>query len=242
MIHEENYTVKWHDTDIKNEARPSAVLVFMQETANLQCKANGSPLNQLYFEQHMGFLLSRLAISFDRPIHAYDKIRVQTMTANSHGISFGRCFNVLRDDEIVARAISSWALLNTDTHEMIKVADSPVRLEDEPMIEIPVSLRFRIPSDVCMSEVGTRRVVYSDVDFNGHMNNTRYPDMLCDFLPDANALRVRSMSLSFLREAAYQKEIRIFRGQRDHTFWFRTLNESSEVCLEAEVLTESVDK
>ena len=35
-----------------------------------------------------------------------------------------------------------------------------------------------------LSLVGEHTVEYSDVDVNRHLNNTKYPDMLCGFLPD----------------------------------------------------------
>ena len=93
-----------------------------------------------------------------------------------------------------------------------------------------------------MVEVGVRRIVYSDLDYNGHMNNTRYPDMLCDFLPDGTVPHVRVMHFSYLKEGAYGAQLRILRGERmtenGKAYLFHTLNESGELCLEAEVITD----
>ena len=239
MIYGENYTVKWHDTDACGEVRPARILEYMQETSNLQFRAIGHPLNRMHDEQHMGFILSRIAICFDRPIHAYEQIRTETFATNGHGISFGRCFRILAGGETAARAYSVWALVRTDTHEMVKVSDCPVTLEEEPADEQPFPLRFRIPSDLALEEVGIRTVRYSDLDFNSHMNNTRYPDVLCDFLPDLTAYRVRGMSLSFLHEAAAGETLRVLRAADptdESKFWFRTVREDGQVNIEAMVL------
>ena len=242
MIYGEEYTVRWHDTDTGNEIRPARMLEYMQETCNRQFLAAGHPLNEMHRDDHMGFLLSRLALSFDRPVRAYEKIRVETCaTSDSRGVSFGRYFRVTRGGETVARATSTWALARTDTHEMIRVSDCPVDLGAEPSGDCPVALRFRIPGDITLDEVGTRTVRYSDLDFNGHMNNTRYPDLLCDFLPDLSEFRVGGMSLSFLHEAAAGETLRVFVGvDREDPFryWVRTLRTDGQTNIEALVILE----
>ena len=244
MIYGETYTVRWHDTDDENEVRPARMLEYMQETCNLQFLAAGHPLNEMHRDDHMGFLLSRIALSFDRPVHAYEEIRVETFAAESRGVSYGRCFRVMRGGEQVACATSTWALARTDTHEMIRVSDCPVDLGAEPMLDCPVPLRFRIPQDAALSEVGGRTVWYSDRDFNRHMNNTRYPDMLCDFLPDLSAFRVRGMAISFLHEAAAGATLRIFSARDTEDpdrYWFRTLREDGQINIEASVTLERRD-
>ena len=76
--------------------------------------------------------------------------------------------------------------------------------------------------------------------YNGHMNNTRYPNMLCDFTPDIRDRRVTRMSLSFLHEAAFDRTLTVYRAQADENggYFFRTLSEEGDVCLEARVTTE----
>jgi acyl-ACP thioesterase len=89
-----------------------------------------------------------------------------------------------------------------------------------------------------MEAVGERTIVYSDLDFNRHMNNTRYPDMICDFLPSMDGKWVTSLSLSYLREAAFGDTLTVHRkaveGAED-TFLIRTTRPDGLVCLEAEI-------
>ena len=76
------------------------------------------------------------------------------------------------------------------------------------------------------------------------MNNTRYPDMLCDFLPDLSAFRVRGMAISFLHEAAAGATLRIFSARDTEDpdrYWFRTLREDGQINIEASVTLERRD-
>ena len=47
----------------------------------------------------------------------------------------------------------------------------------------------------------------------GHMNNTEYPDMLCDFLPDPSQGLVTRISIDFRREAPLGAEMTILRAE-----------------------------
>ena len=99
--------------------------------------------------------------------------------------------------------------------------------------------KARITKDAPLFEVGKRKIVYSDIDYNMHMNNTRYPDMLCDFLTEmtdeSTAYRVSSLSLSYIKESLLGATLTITRGEmsEDGKINIRTLNEQGEACLEA---------
>ena len=77
-----------------------------------------------------------------------------------------------------------------------------------------------------------------------HMNNTHYPDMICDFLDEMtdekNEWRVAAMSLSYIKESHLGATLTVTRSEmaEDGTVFVRTLGESGETCLEAIVKLE----
>jgi hypothetical protein len=68
------------------------------------------------------------------------------------------------------------------------------------------------------------------------MNNTRYADMLCDFMPYDKIPNIRGISLSYLHEAAFGNTVKVYRTNSEERFDFRTVNEDGKVCLEAEII------
>ena len=86
---------------------------------------------------------------------------------------------------------------------------------DEPELQLEMPLRFRVPSDLTFETVGHRTIAFSDIDYNMHMNNTKYPDMLCDFLPDPAHTRVIGVSLAYRKEAAYGDTLTVERAVAD---------------------------
>lgn len=244
MYYSKNYTTKWHDTDCGGLLRPSALLVYMQETANLQCRDYGMDLNDLHSKEGMGFLLSRIMIKVFSPLHAYEDIEVRTWCINAKGYDFIRCFSVHRGEELTALAISHWALVDIREKKMHRTSEFD---REFPMGELPdeprIPGRVRIPASTEMEEVGHRSIVYSDLDFNRHMNNTRYPDMICDHLPSMEGKWVSSLSLSYLREAAFGDTLTVLRAPapgEGESYLIRTKRPDGLVCLEAEIGLESL--
>ena len=89
-----------------------------------------------------------------------------------------------------------------------------------------------------MREVGKRKICYSDIDYNMHMNNTHYPDMICDHLDEMTGeipYFVSKLSLSYLKESPLGATLTVTRSNmsEDGKIEVRTLNEAGESCLEA---------
>ena len=233
-----DYTTRWHDTDAERRVRPSAILVYMQETSNRHVADSGMSLDELRDKKGLAFILSRIRIVFHRPLFAFEDIRVETFTTPSRGYSSTRCFRVLSGETVIAEADTLWALVDIKDKRLCPFEAAGYLFEDEEPLNINIPSRTRMPSDLCAEPVGERRILYSDLDYNMHMNNTRYPDMLCDYMPIEAVSRIKGMSLSYLREAAFGDTLRIERAERNGVYYFRTLNSAGEVCLEAAVITE----
>ena len=238
MLYTEKYPVRWHDTDANREMRPSEVLAYMQECANHQFRTHAKTLDRMRDEDGVGFILSRIAIDFLAPIRAYEQIEVRTATCEGRALCFPRRFEILRDGEVVARAMSHWAMVNVRDRSLLRVADAPLSFGDEPEIEVSAPIRFRAPRELVFEQVGERRIGYADLDYNMHMNNTKYPDTVCDFLPDPLGVRVTGMSLAYHREAAYGDLLAVERAtDGEGNFYIRT-KKDGVICLEAFVSTE----
>ena len=244
MKHSEYYQVRWHDTDANRMVTPSRLVAYMQETANAQLLANGTSLDALRDEKGLAFLLSRITVVSYAPLYTGDEICVKTWICEGRGYRFDRCFRVLRGEEVVAEAYSMWALMDLRERRLLRATEFSYGFAGDEPLPPTFSARVRHPAACDMECVGERRIVYSDIDYNGHMNNTHYPDMLCDFTENILRKRVTGMTLSFLHEGAYGHTLKVLRrenSEEGRTF-FRTLDETGETCLEAVLTFEPIAK
>lgn len=239
MIYQETLTARWHDTDATLAVRPSQMLVYMQEMAFCHLNAAGRNLDDLRFNEGLAFILTRLTLKFYRPIRPAERVVAQTWVSEGRGVNFPRFFRLMGEDSTVfAEGASAWVLLDLATRLPVRTSAFSYGFTPEEPLAFSTPRRFAQPEN--MAEVGQRLIVYSDIDYNGHMNNTRYPDMVCDYLPEGVVPRIHTMHLEFAREAVFGSTLRVLRGERtddsgDTVYLVQTVNEQGEICLAAEV-------
>ena len=244
MKHTESFLTKWHDCDPDLIIRPSQILMYMQECGNRQCRAGQLDLDQIHEQDGIGFILSRIQVSIDAPLPPYVRIWVNTWCPPSRSFSFNRCFEVEYDGKVYARANSEWALVRLQDRSFIKAEDFHPAVpfpEDEPIDKHELPRRARVTSSAKLEEVGKREIRYSDIDYNMHMNNTKYPDMLCDYVPDMLGKYVSGFSLSYLHEAAYGDTLTIYRAESENGYLFRLVNQHGQTCMEAELYLQAMN-
>ncbi|MBQ9736245.1 MAG: hypothetical protein IJV96_05640 [Clostridia bacterium] len=233
MKWEEKFEVNTHDLDFNGIARVSALMRFMQEAANAQCRHMGPSLESLRDEQGVAFLLSRFSAGFYESIFAYDDLTVQTWGVESRGFSFNRCYRIWRNEQIVAEACAVWALVNIATRRPVRVSEYKPGFAYDEMLALDVPPRIVFPSTDALKLVGEHTVGYGEADQNMHLNNTHYSDMLCDTL-DLREKRIHRLSFNFLNEARLGDTVNIYSLHHGDDDFFRTLRTDGKVNVEAQ--------
>ncbi len=240
MKWEEKFKVKFHETDANEVVGASQAFKYIQEAAMCQLE-NQHPSYKELFEQKRAFILSSIRLEMHAPIFAYEQITARSWACPSRGVNFVRCYEIERDGEILCEAASSWALVSTDEKRLCAVEeiDTSNYYMDEP-IQTERPVRVRIPSALSMSLVGEYTVQLSDIDMNGHMNNTNYPRIICNCLPNAQKLRVRSIGIYFPNEAVLGETLKIYMSRVDNRYYFRTIRSDGKTNVEAELIVEEI--
>lgn len=234
----EHYRINTHDCDSSGFVRASLVQRYMQETANLQMLNAGLGPDELR-ARDMAFLLSRINVSLYSPLVGGDEIDVTSWGCESRGVSFNRCYQIRRAGEVVADAVSVWGLIGISDHRLVKVDEIEMDIAIDEPLELDAPRRVRIPREMNLSLVGERPIYYSDIDMNRHMNNTNYPDMFCDFIPDMENKRVIAMSISYAHEAPLGELLKVYTAESDGIYYFRTVRSSDGLTnAEANIIVE----
>ena len=230
------YTTTWHDTDAERRVRPTQLLVYMQETSNFHVASSGMTLDELRDKKRLAFILSKIKLAIHKPLYAYEDIDVETWTADTRGFGFLRFFRIKRGEEIIAEAESTWALVGLDDQKLYRTDSLDWNLEGDEVINVGLPNRFRVPHNEELTVLGERKIVYSDLDYNQHMNNTKYADMLCDFLPIERVGNIKGMSLVYLHEAHFGDTVTVRAKENEEGYLVRTVNSEGVACLEAQIL------
>ena len=219
-----------HDVDFNGVCRASALIRYIQSAAQQQLTDNGMSYDEL---KAMGkaFIISRIKVEFYQTVRAYDRLTATTFPCDSRGYSFIRCYALTQGEKIVAKAISVWALVDTQSRALVRVDDFSLPLKTLPPIDIELS-RFRTPS--LMLEVGEYRVRYGEIDQNRHMNNTTYPDLYATYLP-LDGKRIASISINYQNDAPANDTLKVYRIEADGCYYIRTVRSDGKVNTEAKI-------
>ena len=224
--------VDTHDADCAGYARPSALLKYIQEAANIQTSLS-KPSAAGLRDEGKYFVVTKLVLSVKEPLYARDDITVSTWACPSKGVTFNRCGMIERDGEVCATLSSAWALIDSVKGGFVRVNDVSFDFGEREALPLSRPLKLRIPDEAEMRLLGEYTVSYRDTDVNGHMNNTVYADVLFSFIPDCMHKRLTALTINYLHEAPYGRSFKVYGAILPDSCYFRTILPSGEIGVEA---------
>ncbi len=212
-------TVASYDVGADNRLRLSAVLRYQQEAAERQLIIGGCGWDE-QLAHGMVFVTSRWEGRFVRLPSMGERVTVTTWHRDRRGARFNRCYVWM--DESGARigeGVMVFALVSTDGHRLLRgdELDALVTIPacDAP-VDVPEPKRFSLPP---LAAARTYTVGWSDTDRNGHMNNTRYPDLACDALGGVpHGQHVARVSMHFAGETRRDETITLAAAVTDAAY------------------------
>lgn len=223
-------TADIHDVDFNGVARASAIMKYIQTSAQMQLTENGLSYDKLKSSKR-AFILSKIRIDISEGVRAYDRLCAETFPCESRGYSFLRCYRLKRGDTVIARAASVWALIDTESRSLVRVNDFNLGLPTLPPLDLTVG-HISLPCELL--RVGAYHVNYEATDQNRHMNNTRYPDMYSNYLP-LEGKRIKTIAINYMKEARMGEKLDVLRASYDGKYYFKTQREDGEINTIAEI-------
>lgn len=211
-VHGREYEIRARDCGADGFVRDEALFEVLQEEAAAHADSLGIGFHDL-LPAGRTWLLARMRLDLGRRPRYRERITVSTWPSGLSGLIALRDFKISGPDgERLAGATSSWLLVDFATRR-------PLR--PEPMRDLLPSDPERIlAADAAKLEdfpgkpAGRAfRVLASDLDVNGHVNNTVYVRMLEDFLAEGpDGRKPRSTEINFLGEAFLGDELSVWLG------------------------------
>lgn len=201
--------------------RVSAFMELAQQIAEDNSEALGFGYNALIAKNDV-WVLSRMQMRFTDMPRFKDKVRFESWHAGVEGPLFIRDYEMLSaDGEPVVVANSSWAIMDIDSRAVQRPDrfDIPAESLGRPSSLASSPKKIRIPADAVLEGSFSHAVVYSDVDYNHHVNNTRYVVWAMDCLGDAVKGEVTEVNVNFNHEIAPGANAEILRYRAGNTYY-----------------------
>lgn len=220
-IYEKTITVDTTDADLYDHLRPDALLRYFQNIGTEHSALLGMGREYLRGEFHSCWILTRVWFGLNRPIHAGETIRLRTWNRGITGIQVYRDFQLLVGEEQVGTGVSAWAVADVDSRRLLRPRDIP-GISQAPVPEGIAGKTLKLirePEDKTFAFEKTVR--YADLDVNGHMNNTKYADILLDaFTPEEMRGRYLSgLQLNYSQECRFGEKLTVSRQRVAEEFY-----------------------
>ena len=179
---EKTMTLRVSECGIDGRWRPGAILTEMQEAAGDHSAAMGCGRETL-IRSGLVWVVTRIELHMARYPSYGESLTLRTFHRPHRHRFFPRFFEI-RDGEggMICQASSLWLLMDLQTRQSVSADRLPTALtENGDMPELmPLPGVIEIPD--APEQVIPYRAVYTDLDANGHVNNTKYADWLCNAL------------------------------------------------------------
>lgn len=230
------FTIQPENVDFTLRASVSSIISYMLNVAGRDAHLKGFGVEALQ-GQSFTWVLSRFAVEIYKQPRQYSDIEIDTWVNDFNRLSSTRNFRMRIGEEVVAAGVSQWCMLNMDTRQAVDmtllkdVYERAMVTEPSPIAQ-PARLR-----DVEAQANISRPVVYSDIDFNRHVNTLRYIDLIFDTLPIElleNNAGIR-LDINFIAEALYGEILTISSAQEGNVWQFEISSNSGKKLCRAKI-------
>ena len=203
-------------TDCHKRLRPVYFMCLAQELALKGADVLGFGYD-ITLSRGVSWVLSRMHVKYLDTPRWRDEISMRTWHKGLNGLYFIRDFEMLDSGgRPVALATSSWVLMNVTERRVTR----PDRLSDivpsQPQCEESAieenAPKLQIPKDAEAVRLRSHRVHFSDIDFIGHTNNTKYIEWALDCVPEELLLnrQVKDFYVNYIQESKLDDVIDLY--------------------------------
>lgn len=205
-IYKNKYAIGYSDVDFMKELKLSTLFSYFQDTASKAVEHLGIGIDVLTQRYSVAWVLLRMRVEIGRIPSLNETIMVETWPHPPGKLEFKRDYRVgAADGSTILLATSNWVILDVHTRELKKselIRD--VYQFPEFTKEHSLDHKFGKLKPFGQLDMAYKKVIgYSDVDFIGHINNTRYIDYIMDCFPVGShrQYRVKAIEVSYIKEA-----------------------------------------
>lgn len=175
------------DVGPERKLKYSMLLRYLQEAADRQMREDGMSYETLR-DKGVVFVLTRADVAVTRLPEPGENIEAKTWFDGYSGVKFVRSLLVAdAQGKTLAQAKTEWVTVDPDKHRIVRPSAFPFPYKataaQNGCVEAP---RVVVKPDKVPAEdwqTFSRDIRRSDVDFNGHVNNAVYADLICDYFP-----------------------------------------------------------
>lgn len=172
-MYKEEVVISSNDIDASLHVKIASLMRIIQDVIMHHTEVIGVGQSET-IDKNIIWVVTRFKMEINRLPKYQEKVVIKTYPGQTTAILYPR-FLYIEDmnGNVIFRLSSIWALLNKETRQITNskiIADRIIAESRDDQLALPE--KVNLDEDMVLKE--TRKVHYSDVDLNGHLNFTKY--------------------------------------------------------------------
>lgn len=217
LKYKEYFKIRTYHSDFLRRATPSSILSYMQEVATNHAESLGLGYHESNSAGYF-WVLRSAKYEFTRSPMLKDELEVQTWPSGVDGLRALRRFDFFIDNDKIGQGYNYWLMIDTKTLKPVLSnyylqQISNLSISEEDFFKLP-----KVPIEKDMTFVYDTTMQNSDLDWNQHVNNVRYGEMIFNTIPMTLLLNksIQSLHVDYLKECKHSDCISMFMKMFDH--------------------------
>lgn len=195
--------------DINNKLTLAELLLMTSDTAVEDYNQKGLSWQYLV-DNGVTILTSRSAFHIEKMPVANQKITLNTWEEKSEGLQLSRKYEIIDSEssELLIKGWSFWTVVDFQKRKIIPPKIFTLRPEPTVSTDYDGVKPGKISLPETMKEIGSHKIVFSDMDANGHTNNSKYINFVLDSLPaEYQNKTYKDFKINYSKEAVLNDEV-----------------------------------
>ena len=229
--HEQNYQLRTGDFDRFAHLQPAAVLDIFQDIAGVSADATpGMGYDELR-ERGIFWAVARIRFEIVETPSLHEQVVVRTWPLAPTRVGFQREYTIRAlDGRMLVKGTSEWVAMDFDKRTFVSILDvydGPQDFSEEKNFDT----RTRKLRDFEATGPSLHlRPGYTDIDVNGHVNNTKYANFALDALQPGAEERMRSFQIDYRHEVHEGQELDILTARGQDVLDAKGVDPDGNVC------------
>lgn len=230
-----NTTVLSGQCDSLMRLRTEAILMSFQDVASRHAMFLGIDDFSLLEKDNAMWVITKTKVKINKLPLWNDDVSIRTWPMGADGVRCNRCYQIIKDNEILINGITEWVIIDATTRSLRKVETTSYPNDIDWITEKSIEEKFRrFKDDFTENDVVYKRLIRSgDIDVTHHTNNVTYITMLLDTfsVKELENMSLKEIEVSYINESFEGETLSIYRKKREDGTYFSIKKDDGKVVL-----------
>lgn len=235
-IFTKEFDLRTSDFDCRRKLQPASILDLFQTVAGEHADQIGSGFDDLIKEEKMWVVVRTKFQIVENPV-LFQRVRVTTWPLPPARLSFQREYKITATDgTLLVKGTSDWVVMHATERKLVSAK------EVYPITEGFYTETMFEGRNTKLHDFETNLPGYiltpgfSQLDMNGHVNNTKYANYVLDAIDLQESELIDSLQIDFRHEVQNGQPLTILHKRNDHEILAKGVGANDEIMFSCQII------